>query len=87
MKRISRFTSVPLLAAAAVAAAVGIGLDAAAPAAADTTSGMPTITPFNVQLVELQIHMNHGENSKYTSVSNIMKLKHDTVKNSIGNVR
>jgi hypothetical protein len=87
MKRISRFSSVPLLAAAAGAAAVGIGLDTAAAAAADTTSGIPTITTPNVQLLQLQIEMQHGDKSKYTVVGNIMKTKHDTVKNSIGNIR
>jgi hypothetical protein len=87
MKRISRFVSVPLLAAAAAAAAVGIGLNTAAPAAADATSGMQTITTPNVQLLQLQIEMQHGENSKYTAVGNVLKTKHDTVKNSIGNVR
>jgi hypothetical protein len=88
MKRVSRPTSVrwarirvhlvtvPLLTAAAAAAAVGIGLDTAAPAAADTTS-----------MMQLQIQMKHGENRQYTVVGNVMKTKHDTVKNSIGNVR
>ena len=99
MKRISRPTSVrwarirvhlitvPLLTAAAAAAAVGIGLDTAAPAAADTTNRMPTTTTQTVPDLELQIRMQHGEGSKYTAVSNVMKAKHDTVKNSIGNVR
>jgi hypothetical protein len=31
--------------------------------------------------------MQHGENRQYTVVGNIMKMKHDTVKNSIGNIR
>ena len=103
MKRISRLTSlrwaritvhalaVPLLSAAAVAAAVSIGLDTAAPAAADTTSVSTPSRPFSTaqtgQLLQLQIHMNHGENSQYTKVANIMKTKHDTVKNSISNIR
>jgi hypothetical protein len=110
MKRISRVTSrrwapikvhlgtVPLLTAAAAVAALGIGLDTAAPAAADTSSvstasneagagGVAPITTPNVQLLQLQIQMQHGENSEYTVVGNIMKTKHDTVKNSIGNIR
>jgi len=99
MKRISRLTSlrwaritvhavtVPL-SAAAVAAAVCIGLDTAAPAAADTTTvSTPSSTAQTGQLLQLQIQMNHGENSQYTKVANIMKTKHDTVKNSIGNIR
>ncbi|PXX08928.1 hypothetical protein [Mycolicibacterium moriokaense] len=103
MKQISRFTNlrgarirahlvtVPLLSAAAAAAAVGIGLDTAAPAAADTTSvSAPSSEAGATQTVndmQLQIQMQRGQNRQYTAVGNIMKTKHDTVKNSIGNVR
>jgi hypothetical protein len=41
---------------------------------------------FNLQYLELQSQM-QNENRQYTAVSNIMKTKHDTVKNSIGNIR
>ena len=41
---------------------------------------------FNLQYLQLQNQMQH-ENRSYTAVSNIMKTKHDTVKNSISNVR
>jgi hypothetical protein len=41
---------------------------------------------FNMQYLGLQSEMQH-ENRSYTAVSNIMKTKHDTVKNSISNVR
>ena len=41
---------------------------------------------FNLQYLQLQSQM-QNENRAYTAVSNIMKTKHDTVKNSIGNVR
>src|SRR5690606_21852900 len=41
---------------------------------------------FNMQYLQLQSQMQH-ENRSYTAVSNIMKTKHDTVKNSISNVR
>jgi hypothetical protein len=41
---------------------------------------------FNMQYLKLQSQMQH-ENRSYTAVSNIMKTKHDTVKNSISNVR
>ncbi|HET9957430.1 MAG TPA: hypothetical protein VFQ61_23185 [Polyangiaceae bacterium] len=41
---------------------------------------------FNLQYLELQSQMQH-ENRSYTAVSNIMKTKHDTAKNSISNVR
>lgn len=41
---------------------------------------------FNVQYLQLQQQMQR-ENRAYTAVSNIMKTKHDTVKNSISNIR
>jgi hypothetical protein len=41
---------------------------------------------FNLQYLQLQSQM-QDENRSYTAVSNIMKTKHDTVKNSISNVR
>ena len=36
---------------------------------------------------EVQMEEYQMENTNYTAVSNIMKTKHDTVKNSINNVR
>jgi hypothetical protein len=41
---------------------------------------------FNLQYLQLQSKM-QNENRSYTAVSNIMKTKHDTVKNSISNIR
>lgn len=41
---------------------------------------------FNLQYLQLQEKM-QNENRSYTTISNIMKTKHDTVKNSISNVR
>ena len=41
---------------------------------------------FNLQYLQLQSQM-QNENRSYTAISNIMKTKHDTVKNSISNVR
>ncbi|PYN24669.1 MAG: hypothetical protein DMD76_14400 [Candidatus Rokuibacteriota bacterium] len=41
---------------------------------------------FNLQYLQLQSQM-QNENHAYTAVSNIMKTKHDTVKNSISNIR
>ena len=38
------------------------------------------------QAQQLQSQM-QSENRSYTAVSNIMKTKHDTVKNSISNIR
>jgi septal ring factor EnvC (AmiA/AmiB activator) len=53
----------------------------------DATKQMQeTQMSFNLQYLQLQSQMQH-ENRSYTAVSNIMKTKHDTVKNSISNVR
>jgi hypothetical protein len=41
---------------------------------------------FNLQYLQLQMKI-QNENRQYTIVSNIMKTKHDTVKNSISNIR
>ena len=53
----------------------------------DATKQMQeTQMSFNLQYLQLQSQM-QAENRSYTAVSNIMKTKHDTVKNSINNVR
>ena len=41
---------------------------------------------YNFQYAQLQPQMQH-ENRSYTAISNIMKTKYDTLKNSITNVR
>jgi hypothetical protein len=41
---------------------------------------------FNLQYLGLQSHM-QNENRQFTMLSNIMKTKHDTVKNTISNIR
>jgi hypothetical protein len=41
---------------------------------------------FNLQYLQLQNAM-QNENRQYTAVSNIMKTKHGTAKNAIGNIR
>lgn len=41
---------------------------------------------FNLQYLQLQNQM-QNENRNYTMVSNIMKTKHDTAKNTISNIR
>lgn len=41
---------------------------------------------FNLQYLQLQSQM-QNENRRYTALSNIMKTKHETVKNSISNIR
>lgn len=41
---------------------------------------------FNLQYLTLQQHM-QSENRQFTTLSNVMKTKHDTAKNAISNVR
>jgi len=41
---------------------------------------------FNLQYLQLQSQM-QNESRQYSTVSNIMKTKHDTMKNSISNIR
>ena len=68
-----------------------IGLDAASGISDShlleaTKQIQETQESFNMQYVKLQQYMQE-ENRSFTSVSNIMKSKHDTAKNSISNVR
>jgi hypothetical protein len=51
-----------------------------------TKSMQETQMSFNLQYLQLQSQM-QNENRSFTAISNIMKTKHDTVKNSISNIR
>jgi hypothetical protein len=53
---------------------------------AATQNMQETQMSFNLQYLELQSQM-QNENRSYTAISNIMKTKHDTVQNSIANIR
>jgi len=53
---------------------------------AATKEMQETQMSFNLQYLQLQTQMQH-ENRAYTAISNIMKTRHDTVKNSISNIR
>ena len=53
---------------------------------AATKQMQETQMSFNLQYLQLQSQMQH-ENRAYTAVSNVMKTRHDTVKNSISNIR
>jgi hypothetical protein len=53
---------------------------------AATKQMQETQMSFNLQYLQLQSQMQH-ENRSYTAISNIMKTKHDMVKNSISNIR
>lgn len=71
-------------AGSAIGAATGGDSQSALLAA--TKQMQETQMSFNLQYLQLQSQM-QNENRSYTAVSNIMKTKHDTVKNSISNVR
>ena len=43
-------------------------------------------TSFNLQYLQLQQKM-QGDNRKFTTISNVMKTKHDTSRNAINNIR
>jgi ABC-type transporter Mla subunit MlaD len=60
--------------------------DSSAELLAATREMQETQMSFNLQYLQLQSQM-QNENRFYTLVSNIMKTKHDTAKNSISNVR
>lgn len=69
--------------------AVAAGLGSASSSAqllAATKQMQETQMSFNLQYLQLQEQM-QNENREYTVVSNIMKTKQDTVKNSIHNIR
>lgn len=51
-----------------------------------TKSMQETQMSFNLQYLQLQSQM-QNESRSFTTISSIMKTKHDTVKNSINNVR
>jgi hypothetical protein len=61
-------------------------LRAATAGTADAQALRDSVARFELQYLRLQSAMQH-ENRSYTAVSNIMKTKHDTVKNTISNVR
>jgi hypothetical protein len=49
-------------------------------------SSLKTMMDDNVKLLNMQSSMQH-ESQIFTAVSNVMKSRHDTTKNSIGNIR
>jgi hypothetical protein len=52
---------------------------------AATKQMQETQMSYNLQYLQLQSHQH--ENRSYSAISNLMKTKHDTVKNSISNIR
>ncbi len=80
----------------AIYAIGAIGTGAIVPGGSNPSSGdglleatlqmQETQMSFNLQYLQLQNEM-QNENRQFTMVSNIMKTKHDTVKNTISNIR
>lgn len=62
------------------------GSDSSAQLMQATKQMQETQMSFNLQYLQLQNQM-QNENRQYTAISNIMKTKHDTVKNTISNIR
>ena len=62
------------------------GGNSAAQLMAATQQMQETQMSFNLQYLQLQDQMQR-ENQQYTAVSNLLKTKHDTVKNAIHNIR
>ena len=60
--------------------------DARKPAGASTREGGEMTASANTKLLQVQMSMQR-ENEIFTSVSNVLKTRHDTVKNSIANIR
>lgn len=54
--------------------------------AAGGTDAISQMSQENMKMMNVQIAMQR-ENQMFSSVSNVLKTKHDTVKNSIGNIR
>jgi hypothetical protein len=52
----------------------------------NNNSSLKTMMDDNVKLLNMQSAMQH-ESQVFTAVSNVMKSRHDTTKNSIGNIR
>ena len=64
----------------------GIGGNGADPMMHGTTNMQDMNQTFNLQYLQLQQEM-QGENRKFTTLSNVLKTKHDTAKATINNVR
>jgi hypothetical protein len=91
MSRDSKLRCVGIMIAQAIVLSFIVG--STAPAFARPVAGRAPIgrlpgaqMSFNLQYLQLQSAM-QNDNRQYTAVSNIMKTKHDTVKNTISNIR
>ena len=71
--------------AAATSASPVIGTGTTGSQVSTMNNELATMTEENGKMLQVQIALQH-ENQVFTSVSNTLKTKHDTVKNSIGNI-
>lgn len=54
--------------------------------AGSATNSIADMSAQNAQMLNVQIAMQR-ENTMFSSISNVLKTKHDTAKNSVGNIR
>jgi hypothetical protein len=62
------------------------GLGSAGSAASAIDGGLAGMQNDNLRMMKIQIAMQR-ENTVFSTLSNILKVRHDTQKNSIGNIR
>lgn len=79
------------VAGSAAGASVGsaespVGAPAASTGAAGVEQTLAQSQEFNLYYLQLQESL-AAENRSYTAMSNVLKARHDTVKNAIGNIR
>jgi hypothetical protein len=68
------------------AGAGGAGVSAGGPPTAALSGSLAGIQNDNLRMMEIQIAMQR-ENTVFSTLSNILKVRHDTQKNSIANIR
>lgn len=76
----------PVPAGASAEGSAGTAAGAAGSGASGVEGALAQSAEMNLYYLELQERMS-AENRHYTTVSNVMKARHDTVKNAISNIR
>jgi hypothetical protein len=77
----------PLLGGTAEGPAMGAGTTGATPGEGSSVEGaLAQSQEFNLYYLQLQEQLS-AENRTFSAMSNVLKTRHDTVKNAIGNIR
>jgi hypothetical protein len=79
-------TTSPTAGASSIAAGLGSGVAAAGDSSGGIQSSLQQSQDMNLYYLQIQEQVN-AENRSYTTLSNVLKAQHDTVKNAIGNIR